>query len=249
MSTNQDTERLANEAKQEFDRTNNEAKQLADEATETVERRGREQLDRLKDEAADRAEQAADAIEEATQNVSGQGDGSDAVAGYGNSMASFMRHLAGGLREEDIDQFASELSDYARRSPGLFLAGSVALGFGISRFLKASTSHSHRDNERYELGFEDDYESDDADEEYDFDSALRPAPTPEVAPRDPSDNWPADSKDRAATDAEPRSAPSSSTGPAASDATPPIPPAEWAPGATHRMDPDRNLSQGGDHRG
>jgi hypothetical protein len=53
-----------------------------------------------------------------------------------------MRQLAGGLRERDIDDFARELADLARRNPGVFLAGSVALGFGIARFFKARVPQS-----------------------------------------------------------------------------------------------------------
>jgi hypothetical protein len=53
-----------------------------------------------------------------------------------------MRQLAGGLRERDVEEFARELAALARRNPGVFLAGSVALGFGIARFFKARASHS-----------------------------------------------------------------------------------------------------------
>jgi hypothetical protein len=48
-----------------------------------------------------------------------------------------MRQLSGGLRERDVDEFARELGALARRNPGMFLAGSVALGFGVARFFKA----------------------------------------------------------------------------------------------------------------
>ncbi len=220
---------------------------MANEAAETVERRGREQLTRVKEEAADRADRAADAVEQTAEQISDRGDGGEAIAGYGHSMASFMRRMAGGLREQDLDEFASELSDYARRNPGMFLAGSVALGFGISRFLKASASRS--EDARYDLGLEDDYESDDSDEEYDYEAALRPSPSPEVSPRALTERWPSDSEDRAATSAAPGPDPSTSMGPSRADTTNPAPTSDWAPGAKRRPDADRNLTQGDENRG
>src|SRR5690606_28650321 len=84
---------------------------------------------------------------------------------YGRSLASMMRQLAGGLRERDVDEFASELATFARRNPGAFLAGSVALGFGLSRFLKASSTRPPEDDHGdYDEPFEDEtYASDDDD--------------------------------------------------------------------------------------
>ncbi len=57
-------------------------------------------------------------------------------------MANVMRQLAGGLRERDVEAFAHELGALARRNPGVFLAGSVALGFGMARFFKARAPQS-----------------------------------------------------------------------------------------------------------
>jgi hypothetical protein len=54
-----------------------------------------------------------------------------------------MRQLAGGLRERDVEEFARELGALARRNPGVFLAGSVAVGFGIARFFKARAPAQH----------------------------------------------------------------------------------------------------------
>ena len=70
------------------------------------------------------------------------GDEDNAISGFGHSVASLMRQLAGGLRERDVDEFARELAALARRNPGVFLAGSVALGFGIARFFKARAPQS-----------------------------------------------------------------------------------------------------------
>jgi hypothetical protein len=97
--------------------------------------RGMEQLEGAKGQLAEGAERVAAAVERTADEL--EGDGDDTVSGFGRSLAGLMRQLAGGLRERDIEQFASELGGLARRNPGVFLAGSVALGFGVSRFFKA----------------------------------------------------------------------------------------------------------------
>ena len=97
--------------------------------------RGMEELEGVKGQLAKGAERVAAAVERSADELGGDGD--DAVSGFGRSLAGMMRQLAGGLRERDIEQFATELGSLARRNPGVFLAGSVALGFGVARFFKA----------------------------------------------------------------------------------------------------------------
>src|SRR5690606_18228543 len=117
----------------------------------------------------------------------------DAMAGYGRSMAELMRRFAGGLREHEIEEFAGQLAGFARRNPASFLAGSVALGFGVSRFLKATSA---RAVDEYEDDFDDEeawLEGDDAD----LDETLYAAETgpyePDTStPRTESAGWPED---------------------------------------------------------
>jgi hypothetical protein len=193
--------------KQEAARARDEAQQLARSAADTAQRRGREEADDLKQRAADKAEEIADALDTGADDL--EGNGGEALSSYGHSMADVMRRLAGGLREHDIEDFAAELSEYARRNPAVFLAGSVALGFGISRFLKASSSRSHELDQRYELDYDDDYDVEgyEEEEEYEFDTslepatrrtaddALQPSPRPEVTRRTGEEPWPRASGD------------------------------------------------------
>jgi hypothetical protein len=102
--------------------------------------RGMEQLEGAKSQLAEGAERVASAVDRTADAL--EEDGENPISGFGRSVASLMRQLAGGLRERDIDDFARELADLARRNPGVFLAGSVALGFGIARFFKARVPQS-----------------------------------------------------------------------------------------------------------
>ena len=117
--------------------------------------RSMEQLEGVKGQFAESAERVAAAVDKTADEL--EGDGDDAVSGIGHSLASVMRQLAGGLRDRDVEQFAVELGSLARRNPGVFLAGSVALGFGVARFFKARTPE--RRSDRYEGRYDGRYDS------------------------------------------------------------------------------------------
>ena len=111
-----------------------------DDLAAAVRDRGMEQLEGAKGQLAEGAERVAAAVDRTAERL--EEDGDNAISGFGHSVASLMRQLAGGLRERDVEDFARELAALARRNPGVFLAGSVALGFGIARFFKARTPQS-----------------------------------------------------------------------------------------------------------
>lgn len=62
------------------------------------------------------------------------------MSDYLSDMAESMTGLAGNLRGKSAEQLLHDAADLARNNPALFIAGSVAIGFGLSRFLKAGTS-------------------------------------------------------------------------------------------------------------
>jgi hypothetical protein len=143
------------DTKQDLQQDLERAKREAAELASTAKERGREQLEGAKNRVADGAERIAEAVERATDEVEGDG----MVSGYGRSLASMMRKLAGGLRERDIDDLAGELSSFARQHPGAFLASSVALGFAVSRFLKPSGRRGYDDTYDSERAAYDSYDA------------------------------------------------------------------------------------------
>jgi hypothetical protein len=116
--------------------TRNERGQERDDLAAAAIDRGKEQLESAKDRWAEGAERVAAAVDRTADELEGDGDGGT-ISGFGHSVATLMRQLSGGLRERDVDEFARELGTLARRNPGMFFAGSVALGFGVARFFKA----------------------------------------------------------------------------------------------------------------
>lgn len=97
-----------------------------------------------------------DARRGAADNVAGIAGSIDAAAaqlgredmtrlsGYVHEMAQSLAGLAGNLRERSGDEMIQDISTLARRKPALFLGGSVALGFGLSRFARAGRARPDR---------------------------------------------------------------------------------------------------------
>ncbi len=132
--------------------------------------RGMEQLEGAKGQLAEGAERVAAAVERTADEL--EGDGDDTISGFGRSLAGLMRQLAGGLRERDIEQFAGELGALARRNPGVFLAGSVALGFGVARFFKARSPQRGARSDYGEADGHDRHYAYGANSRYDTDSRM-----------------------------------------------------------------------------
>lgn len=141
--------------------------------------RGMEQIEGAKGQLAEGAERVAAAVERTADDL--EGDGDNAISGFGRSVASLMRQLAGGLRERDIAEFAHELAQLARRNPGVFLAGSVALGFGIARVFKAQAPQRptrRTDDWQSGGGWESSRASSHTEREFDDDDRLDLSATP-----------------------------------------------------------------------
>lgn len=62
------------------------------------------------------------------------------MSDYLADMAESISGLAGNLRGKSAEQLMHDGAALARNNPALFIAGSIALGFGLSRFLKAGSS-------------------------------------------------------------------------------------------------------------
>ena len=130
--------------------TSSQGAQIAGDIAAAARERGMEQLEGAKGQLAEGAERIAAAVERTADELGD--DGETSLTGFGHSVASLMRQLAGGLRERDVEEFARELGALARRNPGVFLAGSVAVGFGVARFFKAHTPGAQADDRWQDSG-------------------------------------------------------------------------------------------------
>jgi hypothetical protein len=114
-----------------------EAKKRASDIAERAKDKGREKLETGKEAAANQTEKLADAVQRAAQEL--KGGEQQSLADYAGQLAGTMRTFAENLRGKSVDELLTDTQQLARKNPGLFFFGSVALGVAVSRFLKAST--------------------------------------------------------------------------------------------------------------
>lgn len=122
--------------------TQEHLKNLADEAGATladVKEQGAEQYEHYRDLAAEQL----DSLVEGAQSAASALEGKDSLG-----LSQYLAQLAGGLgsfadqvRDKSAEELLHKGAQLARDNPAVFLAGSVAIGFGLSRFLRASATH------------------------------------------------------------------------------------------------------------
>ncbi|HEX7718815.1 MAG TPA: hypothetical protein VF389_03325 [Woeseiaceae bacterium] len=114
---------------------------------------------------AEGADALSDAIDAAASNLDEQDR--DGLARYARELSSNLASAAGQLEGRSVDELANDAKRLARNNPALFMLGSIAVGFGLSRFFKASSERDHHkdDNafranaDRSNDAFQDDYVS------------------------------------------------------------------------------------------
>ncbi|GIZ50390.1 hypothetical protein NCCP691_04040 [Noviherbaspirillum aridicola] len=114
------------------------ARQYADDVASKAKEKSRTVFDQQKETAVGQVSQVASAIRSTAGQL--QGEGQDQVARYVGMLADQLENLGGRLREKDLDTLLDDAQNLARRSPGTFFVGSVAVGFLLARFLKSSST-------------------------------------------------------------------------------------------------------------
>ena len=103
--------------------------------TDRIKQDGKQKIDATKRSAADQIDQVAQALTRAGEELN---QSQPTLANYASQIANSVGTFANRLRDGNMDDLVSDARELARRNPGLFLIGGVALGFAVSRFLKAS---------------------------------------------------------------------------------------------------------------
>lgn len=122
------------EAGQAFER-------LKDDVSETL-GGARQQADAQFGQYRDSAAEQIEALAQGAKSFVSELEDKDTLgmSDYLSDMAESMGGLAKNLRGKSAEQLLHDAAELARSNPALFIAGSVAIGFGLSRFLKAGTS-------------------------------------------------------------------------------------------------------------
>jgi hypothetical protein len=108
----------------------------AREASRQFTGKGKEQAEALSSKAADALEDVEAAAEAQAEELERRGWSN--LSEYIHDMANGIGGLAENLRHKSVDEVVRDASQLAQRNTGLFLLGSIAIGFGLSRFVKAA---------------------------------------------------------------------------------------------------------------
>lgn len=116
---------------------------LSDEAgaaLNTAKEQGAEQYEHYRDMAAEQL----DSLVEGAQSAASALEGKDSlgISQYLSQLASGLGSFADQVRDKSAEDLLHSGARLARENPALFLAGSVAIGLGLSRFLRASAQTS-----------------------------------------------------------------------------------------------------------
>lgn len=115
----------------------NEAKQAKDQ----VKHEGEVQFAQYRDSAADQVDKVAQSADAAAEAMRQQDD-PVGLSHYVADLAGSLGKFAETLRGKSAEDLLHDANRLARENPALFITGSVAIGFGLSRFVKASSNSS-----------------------------------------------------------------------------------------------------------
>ncbi|KTT28086.1 hypothetical protein NS201_21450 [Pseudomonas oryzihabitans] len=112
-------------------------KEVARDTVQDAKQEGAAHYEHYRDTAADQL----GAIAQSAQAAADELEDKDTLglAHYVSDMAQSLTGLAEDLRGKSAEQLLHQAGTLARDNPALFLTGSIAIGFGLSRFLKASS--------------------------------------------------------------------------------------------------------------
>ncbi len=135
-------------AQQKGQQASGQAQDKAQQAAGQVQEKGQQAAaqakDKLRGQLDQRSSQAAEQIDQQASDLRAVGDslrqqGRDGPAKAADRLAEYAEKTAGYLREKDSDSLLSDAEELARRQPWAVGMGALALGFAVSRFLKASS--------------------------------------------------------------------------------------------------------------
>lgn len=123
--------------------TTQKIKEDARDAKREAGTRAREQVEAGQHRIADEADTLSDAIDAAASNLDDHDR--EGLAHYARELSSNLARAAGQLEGRSVDELANDAKSLARNNPALFMLGSIAVGFGLSRFFKASPDRDHEE--------------------------------------------------------------------------------------------------------
>ncbi len=139
------------QAKQVASETLGQAKQAVSDSLSDVKGQLQSTFDDRKTQASGRLGGFATALRQTSEQLNAQNE--PAFAQYAQSAADQIENWSTMLQTKNLNDLVNEVQDFARRQPEVFIAGSLAAGLLLGRFLKSSgmrpTSYNNDYNNRY----------------------------------------------------------------------------------------------------
>lgn len=125
------------------------AKEMAGQAQEKARETGQQARERLREQVDQRSTQAGEQIRGNAQDVRSFAEqlreqGKDTPARYAEQAADRVQEVGQYLERSDGDTILNDVEGFARRNPWAVAAGGLAIGFAVSRMLKASSNERYR---------------------------------------------------------------------------------------------------------
>jgi ElaB/YqjD/DUF883 family membrane-anchored ribosome-binding protein len=134
----------ADAARDVADEAGAQAKAVAGEAKQQVDRLISQGRDELRQQAEQRSSQAAGQLrtlsEQFSALVEGRPEAAGPLVGYASDLQSQLRRLASRMEQRGTQGMVEDVTRFARRRPGAFLAGAASAGFVVGRLVRAGAA-------------------------------------------------------------------------------------------------------------
>jgi hypothetical protein len=144
MSDTTTADSAADQARAKTQEVGAQAKEKAQEAGQQARTRVRDEVDRRSTQAGEQAGSAAQALRQASDKL--REDGNEPIAKGMEQVAQRVESAGTWLRDADGDSILRDVEDFGRRNPLAVVAGGVAVGFAVSRLLKASSRRRYEES-------------------------------------------------------------------------------------------------------
>lgn len=122
---------------------NGKTRQKVEKDAQDVKREARHKAETGRHQATGEADALSEAIDAAASNLDEQDR--EGLARYARQLSNNLSSAASQLEDRSVDDLARDAKHLAQNNPALFMIGSVAVGFGLSRFFKASVESGHQE--------------------------------------------------------------------------------------------------------
>lgn len=126
---------VAEKAQEKVSETASAAKEQAKRTATQVTDQAKSTVDTRMADVADDIDSVADAVRKTSHEI---GSENEVVGRYGERIAEQLDGISSYLNEKGVEDVLTDLQDFARRQPAVFLGGAFMLGMVVGRFVRSS---------------------------------------------------------------------------------------------------------------